>query len=130
MPNMTLTPAALKFIARMVRFSTHPTGGLRLTVTPGGCSGYSSQLAVEAQPREGDADLRLDNGARLFLPAESRLVLDGLVVDFAETPTSAGLTFTNPNAAPCACSSSGAGAGAAPGVGVTSVPLTALARRH
>lgn len=119
-PNMTVTPGALKFISRMVRFSEHPAGGFRLTVTPGGCSGYSAEFTVEASPREGDADLRLENGTRLFLPAESRLMLDGLTVDFTETATSAGLTFFNPNAAPCACSSSG-DAVKAPAVSVVSV---------
>ncbi len=116
-PNMTMSPAALKFIARMVRFSATPTGGFRLTVSPGGCSGYSSEFTIEAAPLEGDAELKLENGVRMFLPAESRMVLDGLQVDFADTPTKSGLTFVNPNAAPCACSSSGdAPSASAPGM--------------
>ncbi len=113
-PNMTMSPAALKFIARMVRFSATPTGGFRLTVSPGGCSGYSSEFTIESAPLEGDAELKLENGVRMFLPAESRLVLEGLQVDFADTPTKSGLTFVNPNAAPCACSSSGDSASAPP----------------
>lgn len=106
LPNVTVAPAAEKFIRRMVRFSEHPTGGFRLTVTPGGCSGYSSEFTVEAAPRSGDAELAI-GGVRVFLPAESRLVLDGLTMDFEDTPTRSGLTFFNPHAAPCACSSSG-----------------------
>ncbi|HLO93598.1 MAG TPA: iron-sulfur cluster assembly accessory protein [Burkholderiaceae bacterium] len=105
----TVTPAAAKFIRRMVRFSATPAGGFRLTVTPGGCSGYSAEFTVEAAPRAGDSEVLVDD-VRLFLPAESRLVLDGVTVDFAETPTSSGLTFLNPKAGPCGCSSS-AGAG-------------------
>ncbi len=105
-PKVTVTPAAEKFMRRMVRFSTNPTGGFRLTVTPGGCSGYSSEFSVEQMPRGGDSELAV-NGLRVFLPAESRLLLDGVTVDFAETPTSAGLTFFNPNAQACGCSSSG-----------------------
>jgi len=95
LPNVTVTPAAAKFIRRMVRFSEHPAGGFRLSVSPGGCSGYSSEFTVMV----GDV--------RVFLPAESRLVLDGVTVDFAESPTQSGLTFFNPAAAPCGCSSSG-----------------------
>lgn len=106
LPNVTISPAAEKFIRRMVRFSEHPTGGFRLTVTPGGCSGYSSEFTVEAAPQAGDAELAV-GGVRVFLPAESRLVMDGLTMDFEDTPTRSGLTFFNPNAAPCACSSSG-----------------------
>jgi iron-sulfur cluster assembly accessory protein len=104
-PNITVTAAAEKFIRRMVRFSVNPTGGFRLTVSPGGCSGYTSEFTVEAAPQANDSEVSI-NGMKLFLPAESRLMLDGVTIDFAETPTSSGLTFINPNAAACACSSS------------------------
>jgi len=106
-PNVTVTPAAEKFMRRMVRFSQHPTGGFRLTVSPGGCSGFASEFSVEGVPRSGDAEL-LVNGLRMFLPAESRLLLDGVTVDFADTPTQSGLSFVNPNAAACGCSTSDA----------------------
>ncbi|MEK8052643.1 iron-sulfur cluster assembly accessory protein [Ideonella sp. DXS22W] len=105
-PQFTVTAAAEKFMRRMVRFSETPAGGFRLTVTPGGCSGYSSEFTVEAAPRDGDADVTV-NGLRVFLPAESRLLLDGVTIDFADTPTKSGLTFVNPNQAACGCSSSG-----------------------
>ncbi len=105
-PKVTVTPAAEKFMRRMVRFSTNPAGGFRLTVAPGGCSGYTSEFTVEAAPQGGDAELAI-NGLRVFLPAESRLMLDGVTVDFAETPTQAGLTFFNPNAEACGCSTAG-----------------------
>lgn len=114
LPNWTVTPAAEKFIRRMVKFSGLPaSAGFRLTVTPGGCSGYNSEFTVEAEPAAGDevADV---NGVKVFLPAESRLILNGVIVDFADTPTKSGLTFVNPSAAPCACSSSGDAASTAP----------------
>jgi hypothetical protein len=44
---------------------------------------------------------------KLYLPAESRLMLDGVTIDFADTPTQSGLTFFNPNAEACGCSTSG-----------------------
>ena len=112
-PNVTVTPAAEKFIRRMVRFSEHPAGGFRLTVTPGGCSGYSSSFTVEPALQEGDAEVSF-NGVRVFLPAESRLMLDGVTIDFADTPTQSGLTFFNPNQAACGCSSSGGETAAPP----------------
>ena len=104
--NVTVTPAAEKFMRRMVRFSEHPGGGFRLSVAPGGCSGYSSEFTVEAVPQGGDAELQV-NGLRVFLPAESRLLLDGVTVDFTETPLQSGLSFVNPNAAACGCSTAG-----------------------
>jgi iron-sulfur cluster assembly protein len=105
-PQVTVSAAAEKFMRRMVRFSEHPAGGFRLTVTPGGCSGYSSAFTVEATPQAGDAEIGV-NGVRVFLPAESRLLLDGVTVDFADSPTQSGLTFFNPNQAACGCSTSG-----------------------
>ena len=105
-PTVTVTPAAEKFIRRMVRFSDHPGGGFRLTVSAGGCSGYNSEFTVEPAPKAGDSEL-LVNGVKVYLPAESRLMLDGVTIDFADTPTKSGLTFFNPNAAACGCSSSG-----------------------
>ena len=107
LPNWTVSPAAEKFIRRMVKFSgLPPTAGFRLTVTPGGCSGYNSAFTVEAQPAPGDgvADV---NGVPVFMPADTCALLHGVIVDFADTPTQSGLTFVNPAAAPCACSSSG-----------------------
>ena len=130
-PNVTVTPAAEKFIRRMVRFSTQPEGGFRLTVSPGGCSGYSSEFSVEAAPATGESEL-LVNGVRIFLPAESRLMLDGVTIDFADTPTTSGLTFFNPNAAACGCSTSGdAAAPAQATVSVSSIgrmPAAAASR--
>lgn len=104
--NVTVTAAAEKFMRRMVRFSEHPAGGFRLSVAPGGCSGYTSQFTVEAAPQHTDAELAI-NGLRLFLPAESRLLLDGVTVDFADTPLQSGLTFFNPNAEACGCTTAG-----------------------
>ena len=108
-PTLAITPAAKKFIARMVRFSSHPTGGFRLTVTPGGCSGYSSEFSVEPSVRDGDAECIVD-GLRLYLPAQSRLLLDGATIDFAETPTTAGLVLSHPDQAACGCSTADVGA--------------------
>ena len=105
-PKVTVTPAAEKFMRRMVRFSATPAGGFRLTVAPGGCSGYTSEFTVEPAPQGGDSELAV-NGLRVFLPAESRLLLDGVTVDFADTPLQSGLTFVNPNAEACGCSTAG-----------------------
>jgi iron-sulfur cluster assembly accessory protein len=92
-PKVTVTPAAEKFMRRMVRFSATPAGGFRLTVAPGGCSGYTSEFTVEPAPQGGDSELAV-NGLRVFLPAESRLLLDGVTVDF-DTPRS-GPDLLNP----------------------------------
>jgi iron-sulfur cluster assembly accessory protein len=106
LPNVTITTAAEKFMRRMVRFSGQPEGaGFRLSVSAGGCSGYNADFTVEAAPRTGDEALVV-NGLKVFLPAESRLLLEGLTIDFADTPMQSGLTIFNPSAGPCGCSTS------------------------
>jgi len=124
LPNVTITPAAAKFINRIVRFSGLASGaGLRLVVSAGGCSGYASEFSAEAAPQPGEQTLEID-GLRLFLPSESRLMLEGITIDFTETATQSGLSFINPNKEACACSS----AETAPKPGVTKIEISAIGR--
>ncbi len=103
--NITITPKAEKFMRRIVRFGGGPAdSGFRLVVSPGGCSGLSAEFAAEAAPKAGDATLDW-NGLKVFLPVESRLLLQGVTVDFVETAVESGFSFINPNAASCGCSS-------------------------
>lgn len=128
MPNVTVTPSAEKFMRRMVRFSGLGEGaGFRLVVKPGGCSGLSSEFSVEAAAQPGDAAVNV-NGMSLFLPAESRVLLEGVTIDFADTVAASGLTFINPNAAACGCSSATSATASLPSGGVT-VDVS-LIKRH
>ena len=45
--QFTITPAAQKFVRRIIQFSVNPNGGFRLRVSPGGCSGLSAEYDVE-----------------------------------------------------------------------------------
>lgn len=101
--DFTLTPAARKFISRMLRFSPTPEGGFRLLVKPGGCSGVATEFSVEEAPLEGDRTFVKD-GVRLFLPAESRLFLQGATVDFADTALESGFVVASPAAPAGSCS--------------------------
>ena len=108
--NITITPAAEKFMRRMVRFNGgSPESGFRLKVSAGGCSGLASEFSVEAAPLPGDAGLDC-NGLKVFLPVESRLLLEGVTIDFADTMSESGLTFRNPHAAAHTCGSHGTSA--------------------
>jgi len=127
--NITVTAAAEKFLRRVLRFSGKPAGaGVRLTVSPGGCSGYNSDFTVQSAPQAGDAVLDV-NGLALFLPAASCALLAGATIDFADTLTQTGLTFVNPKAAACACASS-TGAGQASGQlpGVAKIDIGSIGR--
>jgi iron-sulfur cluster assembly protein len=110
--DVTVTPSAEKFIRRLLRFDGGPGSGFRLRVTAGGCSGLAAEFSVEASPFKGDAVVEV-NGMTFFLPAESRLLLDGVTIDFADTPAQSGFVFHDPKKSACGCNSKGVAAEAA-----------------
>lgn len=119
--NITITPAAEKFMRRMVRFNGGSVqSGFRLKVSAGGCSGLSSEFSVQAQPTPGDVSLDC-NGLAVFLPAESRLLLEGVTIDFADTLSESGLTFRNPNAPAASCGTHGSAPPATAVVSISSI---------
>ena len=122
--NVSVTAAAEKFIKRMLRFGGSPAAGFRLVVSTGGCSGLASEFSVEAEPKAGDGVYETD-GLRFFLPAESRLLLQDVTIDFADTPTQTGLVFHDPKQTACGCSST---KDAAPGE--ATIAISSIARRH
>ncbi len=101
--KIEFTTAAEKFIRRLVMFDGGPGYGLRLLVSPGGCSGMSAEFSVEPAPKE-DEQVYAHGPFKLFLPAQSRLLLDGVTIDFKETATSTGFVFIDPKAKSCGCS--------------------------
>lgn len=122
--HVTLTSAAAKFIQRIVRFSGQGAqAGLRLCVTPGGCSGYAAEFSAAAAAQADEVVLEVD-GMRLFVAPSTQQLLDGMTVDFMETATQSGFVFTNPNQAACACST----ADAAPKPSVTKFEIGAITR--
>jgi iron-sulfur cluster assembly protein len=115
MMDFTVTPAAAKFMQRMLRLGGAPGSGFRLQVRAGGCSGLAAEFSVEAAPETGDAVAEVE-GIKLFLPAESRLLLDGVTVDFKEAPMETGFVFHDPKNNACGtCGAMGMGAEAPDG---------------
>lgn len=120
--NVVITRTAEKFIRRIIRFDGQGEGaGLRLVVSPGGCSGLSAEFSAEAAPTTGDVVHEVD-GMRLFLPAASAELVDGATIDFVETPTKSGFEFLNVKSG-CACSSS-----ATPGATPNTVNISSISR--
>ncbi|QBR71979.1 iron-sulfur cluster assembly accessory protein [Beijerinckiaceae bacterium] len=98
--SFEITPAAEKFIRLMLRSDGTQGSGFRLVVSPGGCSGLAADISVLQAPEPGDAIVER-NGVKLFLPAESRILLDGVTIDFADTASQTGLVFRDPKATSC-----------------------------
>jgi iron-sulfur cluster assembly accessory protein len=104
--NFEITPAAEKFIRLMLLADGAPGSGFRLVVSPGGCSGLAADISVLPTPAPGDAIVER-KGVKLFLPAESRILLDGVTIDFADTAAKTGLVFHDPKGSSCSSSSGG-----------------------
>ncbi|MDX2207406.1 MAG: iron-sulfur cluster assembly accessory protein [Gemmatimonadales bacterium] len=82
------------------------TAGLRISVLPGGCSGFKYSLNIEDKPVDDDMTAEL-NGVRIFIDAFSAQYLSGITIDYVTSMQGSGFTFNNPNATGgCGCGSS------------------------
>lgn len=82
------------------------TAGLRVSVMPGGCSGFKYSLNIEETSLEDDAVLEI-NGVRVFVDGFSMQYLHGVTIDYTTSMQGSGFTFNNPNATGgCGCGSS------------------------
>ena len=82
------------------------SGGLRVGVQGGGCSGLSYAMKLETQARDRDKVIE-ENGARVFVDPKSFLFLDNTTLDYQVTLVRQGFVFQNPAATrSCGCGSS------------------------
>jgi iron-sulfur cluster assembly protein len=98
-----------KAAARIKAMTTEkgtPSGGLRLGVKGGGCSGLSYHVDWAAEPSRFDQVIERD-GARVFVDPKSAMFLAGTVVDWQQTLMQVGFVFKNPNVkSACGCGES------------------------
>ena len=81
-------------------------GGLRVSVQPGGCSGFKYGLLIEDQSAEDDVVLD-QGGFKVFVDPCSAQYISGVVIDYTSSMQGSGFTFNNPNATGgCGCGSS------------------------
>ncbi|HEV2385815.1 MAG TPA: iron-sulfur cluster assembly accessory protein [Candidatus Acidoferrales bacterium] len=82
------------------------TGGLRVGVQGGGCSGLSYAMRLERHARERDQVIEA-HGVRLFVDPKSLIYLRDTVLDYREELMRRGFVFENPQASrTCGCGSS------------------------
>jgi iron-sulfur cluster assembly accessory protein len=82
------------------------TGGLRVSVQPGGCSGFKYGLLIEDASAEDD--LIVDQGEfRVFVDPFSAQYIQGVTIDYVSSMQGSGFTFKNPSSTGgCGCGSS------------------------
>jgi iron-sulfur cluster assembly accessory protein len=103
--NLSLTPSARSFIARMMRFASGAEAAFRMSVRPGGCSGYSVTFDLAERP-QADEVLWQQGDLRLCFDRKSVQILRGAVVDFMEDRSHTGFAVSAPGGSGAACSSS------------------------
>jgi iron-sulfur cluster assembly accessory protein len=82
------------------------TAGLRVSVLPGGCSGFKYSLNIEDNSVDDDIVGKL-TGVPVFIDAFSLQYLNGVVIDYTSSMQGSGFTFNNPNSTGgCGCGSS------------------------
>ncbi|MBI3404245.1 MAG: iron-sulfur cluster assembly accessory protein [Acidobacteria bacterium] len=82
------------------------TGGLRVGVQGGGCSGLTYAMRLDTQARAKDQVFE-EYGARIFVDPKSFLYLNNTTLDYVEELMKQGFVFHNPAATrACGCGSS------------------------
>jgi iron-sulfur cluster assembly accessory protein len=106
--SMTLTERAAEEVQKFIAQEQVPveTAGLRVSVLPGGCSGFKYSLNIEERALDDDV-VQAVNGVRVFVDGFSAQYLTGVTIDYVTSMQGSGFTFTNPNATGgCGCGSS------------------------
>ena len=82
------------------------SGGLRLGVLGGGCSGLSYQFKFAPEPRPRDHVFEFED-VKVFVDPKSMLFLDGMTLDWQDSLMQSGFVFHNPHATKsCGCGTS------------------------
>lgn len=105
---LTLTDKAADEVRKFLAGDDVPqaTAGLRISVLPGGCSGFKYSLNIEDEAGADDLTTALA-GVRVFLDPFSMQYLNGVAIDYVSSMQGSGFTFNNPNSTGgCGCGSS------------------------
>lgn len=95
---------AAKLIRKMTAKNGLGSGGLRIGIKAGGCSGLSYVFAWEAAPRATDRIFEGAGGSRVFVDPKSFRYIEGTTLDYDTSLVSKGFTFDNPQAkGTCGC---------------------------
>lgn len=106
--ELVVTPNAAVEVKKFMEAEnvTGELGGLRVSVQPGGCSGFKYSLVIEDRSAEDDFILEHD-GFKVFVDPFSAQYISGVTIDYVTSMQGSGFTFKNPNATGgCGCGSS------------------------
>jgi iron-sulfur cluster assembly protein len=102
---LTLTDTAIDKVKEIMA-ERGESGGLRVAVIGGGCSGFQYQMSLDTEAAADDKVIE-QGGLRIFIDNRSSLYLDGTKIDYVDGMNGSGFKFENPNSrAACGCGES------------------------
>lgn len=105
-PLVTLSPEAAEKVREFQSADDSPHSVLRVSVVPGGCSGFEYGLDLDTEVREDDFTFDSE-GVRVVVDPFSAQYLAGVEVGYHSSFQGTGFTFSNPNATgSCGCGTS------------------------
>ncbi|MFN9254185.1 MAG: HesB/IscA family protein [Gemmatimonas sp.] len=103
-----ITPVAVAEVRKFMDAEgvTVEQGGLRVSVMPGGCSGFKYGLVIEDKSADDDITVEIE-GIKVFVDPFSAQYLSGTTIDYVSSLQGSGFTFKTPNSTGgCGCGSS------------------------
>ena len=103
---LSITERAASKVKEIIEAQAPRPAGLRIAVVGGGCSGFSYSMTFENSP--GVLDKTYDSdGFKIIVDQASLLYLEGVEVDFVDSPEGSGFKFAKPQVkSTCGCGSS------------------------
>jgi len=104
--DLKITEKAVERLKSILKEQNKEGYGLRVSVVPGGCSGFQYSFDFENKNQEKDTVLEINN-VKFFFDEESTSMLKGATIDYVEGLQGAGFKISNPNAtSTCGCGQS------------------------
>lgn len=104
--DLIITKKAADKLKQVLKDNGKEGAALRVSIVPGGCSGFEYALELGEKQKEDDIEFK-DKGVIIIIPKENFSMLKGSKVDYVDSLQGAGFKITNPNATnSCACGQS------------------------
>ncbi len=104
--DINLSDSAVKKFSELMQKEGKAGWGLKFTVEPGGCSGFSYVMDFADKPTESEKTL-VEKGMKIFVDKEVLSMVKGVRIDYLDGLNGSGFRISNPNAhGTCGCGKS------------------------
>jgi iron-sulfur cluster assembly protein len=101
-----LSDKAADKVQQIMKNESKEGWALRVGIKGGGCSGFTYTINFDKEANDNDQIFE-DKGVKILVDPKSFIFLTGTQLDYVDSLTGAGFTFSNPNATKtCGCGTS------------------------